>query len=140
MKIMKRLASRLAQTSYIRQAVAENADLAAFRERPSWRLIIGLVVLTVAQLMGWPTVAASGLAAAVLGEPLVLLIGPASYLVSWGIFGLAMLLIGPDTMKYSNVFLRWAARRAVEKMLGGKLDIHPAPDGNAPPKPPGGDV
>jgi hypothetical protein len=138
--LVKSLAARLARTAYIRQAVAENADLTAFKERPSGRLIIGLVALTVAQLMGWPTVAASGLAAAILGEPLVLLIGPASYLVSWGIFGLAILLIGPDTMKYSNIFLRWAARRAVEKMLGGEKNLRQAADPNGPAEPPGGPV
>ena len=136
MKITRRLALRLARTSYVRQAMAEKADLSAFKDRPSWRLIIGLVVLTVAQLMGWPTVAASGLAAALLGKPLVLLIGPASYLISWGVFGLAMLLIGPDTVKYSNLFLRWATRRAVEKMLGGPVDLETLIDQPRPAEPP----
>jgi membrane protease YdiL (CAAX protease family) len=120
MRLTTKMAHRLAKTSYVRKAIREKADLTPFKGPPSARLVSGLIVLVIGQLMGLPAVVVSGAVAAWLGEPMLLLLGPALYLLSFAVFALAMFLIGPDTINYSDVFFRWAARSVVEKLLGSE--------------------
>jgi hypothetical protein len=121
MNPIKSLARRLARTEYIQGAIREKANLDEFKKPPPVKLVIGLIVLTVAQLMGLPAAIAAAAAGAWLGDLRIVLLGPAAYVVSWGVFGLAMLLIGPDTVRYAHIMVRWMARMGVEKVLGDEI-------------------
>jgi hypothetical protein len=116
-----RIASRLARTRFAQRAIAEQADLSPFRERPSLRLVLGVGLIGLAMLGGWPVVALTGIVALYTGEPLVFVIGgPAAYGISWVIWAVGMVLAGAENIKYGGIFLRWAVRRFVEKHGGGE--------------------
>lgn len=103
-------------TRFARDAVADGADLSPFQERPSVRLVVGLVILALSFILGWPLIAACGVAAVWLGNPYVILIGgPAIYGFSWLLWAVSMVLTGHESYKYGRIFLRWAVRRLVEK-------------------------
>lgn len=106
----------ICRTRFVQSALAERADLALFRQRPTRRVIWGLVVIGISYAIGWPAIAALGISAAALDAPLLLVVGgPAAYALSHLVFMLGAWLAG---VQYARAFLRWATRRAVEKMLG----------------------
>ena len=95
--------------------MAEQADLSAFKEKPSIRIILGLLAIMVSYIIGWPAVAALGLLSIQLHEPLVVIVGgPLTYGLSHLVFLLGMYLCGAV---YSLIFLRWLTRVSMEKLL-----------------------
>jgi len=115
--MMSRIVKRIAQTPYARSAVEERADLAAFREKPTARILLGVFLIGFSYVIGWPAVSALAGLAVYFREPLVAVIGgPLVYGLSHLVFMAGMYLAGA---KYSAIFLRWATRMIVEKM-GGK--------------------
>jgi hypothetical protein len=113
------LARHLLHLEFVRSAVLEQADLSAFRGRPSWRLVAGVTLIGISMLLGWPSVGVLGVVATVLRDPLLFLLGgPLTYSVSWLIWLLGMGVAGPDNYHYGKVVLRWGLRRFVESGLG----------------------
>ncbi len=95
--------------------MAERADLEIFQGRPSLRLVLGLILFVLNFILGWPVVAALGAAAALTGDPFLVVIGgPVAYAFSWFLLGLAAWLVGPDSARYLRALLRWGVRRWVE--------------------------
>ena len=95
--------------------MAEQADLSAFKEKPSLKIILGLLAMMVSYIIGWPAVAALGLLSIQLHEPLVVIVGgPLTYGLSHLVFLLGMYLCGAV---YSLIFLRWLTRVSMEKLL-----------------------
>ncbi len=114
MKIIRRTFNKLAQTDYVRSAIAEQADLSAFKERPTPRIILGLAIIAFSYIIGWPAVGFLGILAVYFNEPLLAVVGgPLIYGVSHLVFLLGMYLAGA---KYTKIFLRWATRMAMEKL------------------------
>lgn len=106
---------RIAEIEFVRKAIAEGADLSAFQGRPSARVLLGIFLICLGSLLGWPAVALLGFLAVKFQEPLLAVVGgPVVYGVSYIIFGLGMYFSGA---KYSIIFLRWLSRVSVEKML-----------------------
>ncbi len=106
---------RLAQTGFVRQAMREQADLAAFREKPTPRIIIGVTAIVTSYIIGWPAVAVVGVIATHLHNPWLAAIGcPLVYGLSHLVFLLGIYLAGAT---YSMIFLRWLTRVGMEKML-----------------------
>jgi len=113
--IPRAIRARIARTRFAREAIAQKADLSAFRDKPTLKLVTGLVVLALSFLLGWPAVAGFGIAAIYFREPLIVAIGgPAVYGFSWLLWALSMFLLGAESYKYGRIFLRWAVRRLVE--------------------------
>jgi hypothetical protein len=114
--VIEPLIRHICQTQYVRSAIAEQADLYLFKQRPTRRVMWGLVAIAVSYVIGWPAVAALGLIAAWLKAPLVLGIGgPATYALSHLVFILGAWLAGGQ---YARAFFRWATRTAVVKLVG----------------------
>ncbi len=110
-----KLIKRIAETKYIRSAIEEKADLSAFREKPSGRIIIGVSAIFLSYIICWPAISAVGALAIYLEKPLLVVIGaPLLYGLSHLVFIFGMYLAGA---KYTRIFLRWAARVTVEKLL-----------------------
>jgi len=106
---------KLAQTEFARSAVAEKADLAAFKQRPSVRVVAGVSLIGFSYVIGWPAVGALSALAVYLQKPLVAIIGgPLTYGLSHLVFLAGMYLAGAE---YTRIFLRWATRMAVEKFM-----------------------
>lgn len=104
----------LADTSFVRTAVEEQADLSAFREKPTLMVIIGVLLIIIASLLGWPAVTLLGIIAIKLNEPLIAVIGgPLVYGFSHLVFLLGMYFSGAE---YSVIFLRWLVRVIMERL------------------------
>ncbi len=113
--MIRSLVNRLAQTGFVRSALAERADLSAFRERPTLRVIAGILAIAFSYLIGWPAVALFGVVAARLDQPWIALIGcPTIYGLSHLVFLLGMYLAGAT---YTMVFFRWLTRVGMERLL-----------------------
>ena len=108
------LADRLLKIQFVSTAVSEQADLSAFKEKPSLLIIIGLLTIGLSYLIGWPAVAGLGIVAIKLNQPLIAIIGgPLTYGLSHLVFILGMYLAGAE---YTVIFLRWLSRIGVEKL------------------------
>jgi hypothetical protein len=106
---------RISETEYVRSAIADKADLSAFKEKPSIRVIIGVSAICFSYVIGWPAIVALGALAAYLNRPWLIAIGgPLLYGFSHLVFLLGMYLAGYN---YTKIFLRWATRVAVEKWI-----------------------
>jgi hypothetical protein len=113
--MLNKIVHRIADTAYVRRAIAERADLSAFRKKPTARIIFGLILIGFSYVIGWPAVAALGVLALYLEEPLVALVGgPLIYGISHLVFIAGMVLAGAE---YSAIFLRWATRVVMEKLI-----------------------
>lgn len=122
MPLLPRIGRRLARIRFVARAVEEHADLSMFSGRPPARLIVGVTLIGISMLVGgWPTLATIGVLAVALDQPWWGVIGvPGAYGLSWLIWGLGMILAGPDSVRYGVHFGRWAARVIVEWMLRGE--------------------
>ncbi|MCP4629438.1 MAG: hypothetical protein GY850_38925 [bacterium] len=106
---------RISETEYVRSAIEEKADLNAFREKPSIRVILGVSAICFSYVIGWPAIGALGSLAIYLNRPWLIAIGgPLVYGLSHLVFLLGMYLAGYN---YTKIFLRWATRVAVEKWV-----------------------
>jgi hypothetical protein len=113
--MISRIVNRIANTPYARMAVEEKADLSAFKQKPSARILLGVFLIGFSYIIGWPAVSALAGLAVYLQEPLVAVIGgPLTYGLSHLVFMAGMYLTGA---KYTAIFLRWATRVAVEKFM-----------------------
>ena len=111
--VLKKIADWASRTEFGRGAVEEKADLGPFREKPTPRIIIGIFLMALSYLIGWPAVILFGVLAAWFGQPLIAIVGgPVIYGISHLVFYIGLYLAGA---RYTMVFLKWATRRFIEK-------------------------
>jgi len=85
--IRRKIAQYLAGKKYIKEILENPADLGEFKERPTLRLIAGLILMVLSFIMGWPAVAALSVMAVWFKEPLIAIIGcPTTYALSYLVF------------------------------------------------------
>lgn len=114
-KQLRKIILRIGDISFVRRAIEEQADLSDFKEKPSIRVIVGVLLILISSLLGWPAVAVMGVLAVRLEEPLLAVIGaPLIYGFSHLVFLLGMYFSGA---KYSLIFFRWLTRATMEKLL-----------------------
>lgn len=119
MRPLRRLGLRLARIKAIERAIEQRADLAPFKAKPSARLLIGVGLIGLSMLLGWPLISALGGLAIYFSEPLLAVIGgPAAYGLSWAVYGVGLLVAGREALYYAGVFNRWLVRVLVEWMVG----------------------
>lgn len=116
---MKRLCTKiicaLAATAFVRTAMEAEADLTAFREKPSPTVLAGVFAIAISFVLGWPSVAALGLLSYKLQTPWIVVVGgPLIYGFSHLVFLLGMYLSGTV---YSLIFCRWLARVTMQRAL-----------------------
>jgi hypothetical protein len=115
--LYKKILANAARTDFVSSAINEQADLSAFKEKPSLAVITGVLLIIIASLLGWPAVALLGIIAIKLNEPLIAVIGaPLVYGLSHLVFLLGMYFSGAE---YSVIFTRWLVRVIMEKLLAG---------------------
>jgi hypothetical protein len=120
--LVKRITIRIAGTDFVRRAMAEKADLSAFKERPSAAVLAGLSLIGFSYIIGWPAVAGLGAMAVYLQRPSIALIGgPLTYGLSHLVFMLGFYFCGN---RYPVIFLRWLVRVTMEKVLA-KAELEP---------------
>lgn len=114
--IRSRMARYLAGRKSVVAVLANPVDLSEFRERPTKRLIAGLILMGFSYVMGWPAVAALTILAAWLQEPLIAVIGcPTTYGLSYLVFiAGAWLARAPH---YLGTLTRYAMQSILRKLI-----------------------
>jgi hypothetical protein len=122
---MNKIIAMLAATSFVQSALKENADLSAFKKKPSLKVILGVSTICFSYIIGWPLIALLSFLSIYFDEPMIILIGgPTAYALSHLVFILGMYLAGA---RYSWIFLRWLTRITMLKLLKKyPADIPPA--------------
>jgi len=108
----------LASTAAGRRAIREKTDLKVFKERPSTRFLIGVGLILISYVFGWPMVGLFSVLAAYFQRPGLLIGGPLSYGFSHLVFLAGMLLAGRDSIRYVEIFSLWSLRTLVERLTG----------------------
>ncbi len=126
---MRKIVAKLVSLRFVRRALEEKADLSAFKQKPTLRVIFGVGFIALSYLIGWPLIALLTTISVYYKEPLIAVIGgPAAYIMSHLTFIFGMYLAGA---RYSWIFLRWVTRVAMLKLLKRYPDAMPK-DGSSP--------
>lgn len=112
--MVEKIVAKLAKTRFVRNAIQDNADLSAFREKPSFQVISGIFLIAFSYVIGWPVVILASTLAVYFKQPLIALAGPVSYGLSHLVFLLGMYLAGA---RYSWIFMRWLTRVTMLKLM-----------------------
>jgi hypothetical protein len=113
--ILKRVASRIAETKFASSAIADGADLSVFKEKPTAKNYLGILLMCISYVIGLPAVGLLGAFSVYYNEPFLILIGgPLLLIASHLVFLAGVYLAGG---KYLMVFLRWVTRTILEKYM-----------------------
>ena len=117
--MFKKIAHYYVRKEYCRKAIAEQADLSAFKEKLSRPIISGLFLIALSYTMGLPTVIAFSAFAASRNEPVIGIVGGAlMYGISHLMFFVGVKMAGT---KYVMAMNRWLTRIILEKILGSEI-------------------
>lgn len=106
---------KVSELGYVRSAILDQADLSAFKEKPTAMVLLGVFAIAFSFVMGWPAIAGLTILSVKLQNPWIVAVGgPLAYGLSHLIFLLGMYLSGA---KYSLIFLRWLTKISMEKLL-----------------------
>lgn len=119
---MQKLVARLAAIPFVHNALEDNADLSAFKGKPSLDVVLGVSAILISYVIGWPLISMLGAAAVYYERPVIVLVGgPLAYGLSHLVFMLGMYLAGA---RYSWIFLRWLTRVGMLKLFKRYPDAH----------------
>ncbi len=104
--MLKHLTRRLAQTGFMRKTLADEITLDVIKQRPSIKFIVGISLVGISYIIGWPAVVFFTFLAVYLNVKEIVLLGPASYLFSHLVFIAGAALAGVDGIKYGRIFFR----------------------------------
>lgn len=113
-RMLYKFGLKLNQREYVRKAVDERADLSAFREPPSFKIVLGMFLLVLSYVACWPLISVLGGLAVYLSQPWIAAAGPVVYGMSHLCFIAGISLTGFEHMQ---IILRWATRKGVERLL-----------------------
>lgn len=112
--IVQGLIARWTATRFVREALAEKADLQAMTEKPTLRVWIGVGLIGLSYIIGWPAVGLLAWISYHLREPLIVVVGgPATYGLSHVVFLVGLYFTG---VHYIRIVLRWVTRRMAERL------------------------
>jgi CHASE2 domain-containing sensor protein len=114
--IRRKIGQYLAGKKYIREILEQPTDLSEFRQRPTPRLITGLILMGFSYVIGWPAVAALSALAVWFREPMIAVIGcPTTYGLSYVVFIVgAWLARAPH---YMGTLARYTLQLFLRKLL-----------------------
>ncbi|OGP88208.1 MAG: hypothetical protein A2031_04675 [Deltaproteobacteria bacterium RBG_19FT_COMBO_43_11] len=114
--IRRKIAQYLSRKKFIIKIMENPADLNEFKQRPTPRLITGLILMGFSYVIGWPAVAAFGFLAVWFKEPLIAIIGcPTIYGLSHVVFIIGALLARAP--HYMGTLTKYAIQRLLKKLL-----------------------
>ncbi|MDO9110972.1 MAG: hypothetical protein Q7U40_09975, partial [Desulfatirhabdiaceae bacterium] len=73
--IKSNMINRIVNTDYVRSAINDKADLSAFRQKPTVRIIIGVSTILFSYVISWPAIGALGAISVYLNKPLLVVVG-----------------------------------------------------------------
>ena len=111
--LRQKIAHKLAHTKLGNEAVTEKADLSGFKKRPSFRVLMGIILIGFSYVIGWPAISVLAFISYTYETPLLIVVGgPVLYGISHLVFFLGLYMAGQN---YAKIFFRWAVRRTIEK-------------------------
>ena len=115
---MRWLGRQLYRSGYVRSAVEARACASEVGRRRDRRLTLGLALVVLGLLLGFPVVSLLGVLAATLREPLlVTAVAPATYALSWIVLGVGTLVGGPEVLRQVRTFHQWLTGSLVAWLL-----------------------
>lgn len=110
-----RFVHRISRINYVRSALEDEAGLECFKQKPTPRIIWGLVVIGISYTIGWPAVGLLGILSAAWEQPLLVAVGgPIVYGLSHLTFMVGAWLAGAE---HAKAFIRWVTRVTMLKLL-----------------------
>ena len=114
--IRRKIAKYLAGRKYIIEILENPTDLSEFKERPTKRVIAGLILMGLSYIIGWPAVAALSVLAVWFREPMIAVIGcPTTYGLSHLVFIAGVWLARAP--HYIGTLTRYTLHSFVKKLL-----------------------
>jgi hypothetical protein len=114
LRFSKFLSNQLLKIEFVKNVVAEKADLRSFREKPTPRMIFGFICIVASYIICWPVISVLGIISLYFKTPLLGIIGG---ILIWNISNLLFIfgfyLAGAQ---HSKVFLKWITRLLIEKL------------------------
>ena len=115
MNVIKKLANGIAKTKFASRAIKDGADLSVFKEKPTARNFLGIILMCCSYILGLPVVGLIGAFSIYRNEPMLIIVGgPLLLIIVHLVFLTGMYLAGG---KYVMVFFRWATRVTLEKLI-----------------------
>jgi hypothetical protein len=115
LKLKRKIGELFASREFVRSAIDDKADMSAFREKPTAKIIFGIFLILFSYLMAWPTISALGIISIYYRNPFFVAIGgPVLYGLSYLVLLAGVYLAG---VKYTKVLMRYGARKITEKLL-----------------------
>ena len=115
MNIISKIAKGIANTKFAKKAIHENADLKVFKEKPSPKIFLGIFLMVLSYIIGFPMMVLFGALSLYWNEPLLIIIGgPLLFVVAHLIFLGGVYLAGG---KYIMPLIRWATRVTLKKFM-----------------------
>ena len=113
-KLVQNCLKNLVQKQFVQRILQEEPDLRRLKRRPTAREQLGIFLVLLSYVIGWPAVAFFGFMSLYLRQPLVLIIGgPLTYGISHLVFLVGMYIAGKD---YAMAFMKWSIKKACEKL------------------------
>jgi hypothetical protein len=112
---LKNIIAKLAGLPFVQKAMDEEADLGAFKQRPTLKVVLGVSLIAFSYLIGWPLIGLLTSLSIYYHQPLLIAVGgPLAYGLSHLVFLAGMYIAGA---KYTRIFLRWLTRAAMLKLM-----------------------
>jgi uncharacterized membrane protein len=119
LNIIKRIARYFARKKYCQAVIITQADLKTFQEKPTFPMVMGILMIVFSYIIGLPAVFFLTMFAVWAKKPLVGIIGgPLIYAISTVVFVIGIRMAG---LKHIKALFAWATRVALEKILGDEI-------------------
>ena len=121
--IVQGLMARLATSRFVRDALMKEEDPATIASKPTPRIWMGLGLIGLSYIIGWPAVGLLAWISYHLKEPLIVVAGgPVTYGLSHVVFWIGLYCAGTP---YIRPLLQWAARRLVKRLEASSSEGNP---------------
>ena len=115
MNLIRKIAQGIAKTKFASKAMHEKTDLRVFKEKPSAKVVLGILLMCMGYILGWPMIALFGLLSLSWNEPLILIVGgPLLFVVAHLIFLAGVYFAGG---KYLMPLVRWVTRVTLKRLI-----------------------
>jgi hypothetical protein len=111
---MRKIARKIAATKFARRALDGDPSFHPFEKKPSAKVMIGILLMAVSHIIGWPMMAVCGALSIYWKSPLIAIVGVPSLFVVTHLFFLAGVYLAGG--KYLLPLIRWITRIILKKM------------------------
>ena len=115
MGVSEVIAKKLLKTRFARQAIREDADLSIFKQKPSGKVLFGLICIAASYIFCWPLISVLGVFAVYIGKPwIVVAATPVIWTAAHFICMFGLYLAGMD---HSIALFKWLVKLFLQKHL-----------------------